>query len=167
LSVVYQINLANSVEAMHFIPLSHNECGINFTSWKEAAEFLELTIEKTRYLLESEFKFTTERLNKLEEEQNVEPDLNETEIVTFNIRKTTDDGYWNTAKHKESSGGRKITIEPGPGLRQRSDQNRRSNWLDPIVTTPEGATVIFSRYKPGRHGRGGQYTIMVAVPSLT
>jgi hypothetical protein len=172
-SVIYQINLANSVEALHYIPLGHKEWGVSFTSWKETAEYLGLTIEKTRRLLETEFKFTNERLNRLEEGLDVEPNPNLPQIVIFNIKKTTDnDKYWYTPKRKKSLDGQIVTIKPGgipgprwlwPEPRRRSDQIW-SNWLDPIATTPNGAQVIFCRHRPGRYG--GQYTIMVAVPSL-
>jgi len=168
ISVIYQISLLDSVEAMHFIPLKHKDWGINFVSWAETAKFLGLTIDRTEFILRAEFEHTAERLDKLRQGQIVESGPNEMEIININFLKTIDN-YLNIYKSVLNQGN-KITLKPGkkpgpgPGQKQISNQNRTPNWLDPIVTEPEGSKVIFAGFKPSKNGI--KYTILVAIPPL-
>jgi len=191
-NTTYQLHLAPGVRPLYFLSPLHGTWGDHLASWGEVAETLGLPVDVAQRIIRREYKFTAERLDKLEEfSLAVEAHANEAETVVISFGSPTNrairEGYWEKPKSSQASDGRIVTVIPGPMPADEADRRARewgekcgyganadevvkfrkelatrSSWDYPTIVEPEGAKIIASRHQPGMHG--GYWTIEVAVP---
>jgi hypothetical protein len=153
----YLLILAPGVRPLYFLSPLHGVWGDDLASWGEVAQALGLPVEVAQKIIRAEYARTAERLDKLEafaSEIEAQGATTETVIVSFGAptRRSIREGYWAKPKTAQTSDGRTVVVEPGPG----------PDWSKAKAVAPEGAKVLDCRYRPGMHG--GYWAIEVAVP---
>jgi hypothetical protein len=153
----YLLTLAPGVRPLYFLSPLHGVWGDDLASWGEVAQVLGLPVEVAQKIVRAEYGQTAERLDKLEafaSEIEAQGATTETVIVSFGAptRRSISEGYWDKPKTAQTSDGRTVIVEPGPG----------PDWSKARAVAPEGAKVLDCRHRPGMHG--GYWAIEVAVP---
>jgi len=154
----YLLVLAPGVRPLYFLSPLHGVWGDDLASWGEVAQVLQVPVEVAQKIIRAEYPRTAERLDKLEafaSEIESQGATTETVIVSFGRptnRQRREEDYWAKPKTAQTSDGRTVVVEPGPG----------PDWSKAKAVAPEGAKVLDCRHRPGMHG--GYWAIEVAVP---